>query len=84
MDGIFSRGTVCIGEDVAARLFTAALTSGIIITGATAEGSCHVSIFLSFTSCFQFLGQPSEIVILSLMIHEVQRPRYSSRLREFE
>lgn len=71
MDSTFSRGLVCIGEDVAARLFTAGITSGILITGATAEGSCHLSIFLFFTLCFQFLGQPSEIVILSLMIHEI-------------
>lgn len=71
MDSTFLHGPVCIGEDVAARLFTADITSGTSIIGATAERSCRLSIFLSFTSCFQFLGQPSEIVILSLMIHEV-------------
>lgn len=61
----------CVGEDVAARLFTADITSGTLIIGASAERSCRLSVFLSFRSCFQFLRQPSEIVILSLMIHEV-------------
>lgn len=72
VDSTFLYGSVCIDEDVAASLFTANITTGVLIVrGATAERSSCLSFLLPLGSCFQFLGQPPEMVILSLMIHEL-------------
>lgn len=71
MDSTFLYGSVCIDGDVAASPSTADVTSGILIVrGAAAERGC-LSFLLSLRSCFQFLGLPSEMTILSLMSHEI-------------
>lgn len=80
VDRTFLQGSVCTDEDVAAGLFTADVTSGVlIIRGAAAERSRRLPFPVALRSYSQFVGQPPERLIFSLMINELERLSHSSR-----